>query len=149
MKKLLFIVSITLQTMAFSQSSMSSSGGDISNADGSVAFSIGIPVYTYFDGDGGSITQGVQHTYNVEEDLSINENALILMKVYPNPSSDFITLEYGGAFEYQVLDSKGALIIESGGEKITQIDMSNLAPATYYIMVTSKLKTKTFKIIKN
>jgi hypothetical protein len=148
MKKLIFIASIALQTIAFTQSSMNSSGGDISNADGSVAFSIGIPVYTNNEGVDGSIAQGVQHTYDVEDDLSINENALILMKVYPNPSSDFITLEYDGTFEYQVLDSKGALIMESGGEKITQIDMSNLASATYYIMVTIELKTKSFKIIK-
>lgn len=149
MKKLIVIVSLVLHTIAFAQSSINSSGGDISNADGSVAFSIGIPVYTYHEGVDGSITQGVQHTYDVEEDLSIDENDFLLIKVYPNPSSDLITLELDGIFQYRLLDSKGALIAESCGEKSAQIDMRHLAPAAYFIKVSSDLTTKTFTVIKN
>jgi hypothetical protein len=148
MKRLLFLTLLILQTSVFSQSSINSSGGDVLSPEGSVAFSIGIPVYTYFDNDGGSITQGVQHTYDVEEDLSIDENDFLLIKVYPNPSSDLITLELDGVFQYRLFDSKGALIAESSGEKSAQIDMRHLTPAAYFIKVSSDLTTKTFTVIK-
>ena len=84
------------------------------------------------------------------EKFNINLN----VSTYPNPTTDFLLLkvEYEDLkkLSYQLYDTNGKLLESKkliGDE--TNIDMSNLLAATYFLKVTQKNKElKTFKIIK-
>src|ERR1035437_2213760 len=62
------------------------------------------------------------------------------IKVFPNPSSGKVTLEFNGSFTdelLQVYDMNGSLVKEMKVQKKTmQVDMSNVAKGAYFIQVT-------------
>ena len=75
--------------------------------------------------------------------------------VYPNPSSDKLTLDLGNIklslLSYQLNDASGKLIENKEiSNAIETIDMNNLPCATYFLKVSNNNnEIKSFKIIKN
>ena len=149
---LLFFVGL-IQLLA--QEAIPASGGEASGSGGSASYSVGQVVYTTSTGTNGSVAQGVQQPYEISvvsglEKFNINLN----VSTYPNPTTDFLLLkvEYEDLkkLSYQLYDTNGKLLESKkliGDE--TNIDMSNLLAATYFLKVTQKNKElKTFKIIK-
>jgi hypothetical protein len=145
-----------LMSGVFAQESSNSAGGDASGAGGSVAYSIGQVVYTTNTGSSGSVAQGVQHAYEIFS-VGIHETELIIsLYVYPNPTADNLTLEIkdfnNEKLAYQLTDIQGKLIFDGQViEAQTILDMSGLAPATYFVDVLSldNQRIQSFKIIKN
>jgi hypothetical protein len=122
-----------------------------------VSYSIGQSVYTTNTGTGGSVSQGVQQPYEIMIVSGFGEVHVISLtaSVYPNPTSDIITLKVENYtvenLGYYLYDINGALLenkrIESNK---TNIVMSNLPPAVYFLKVTERNEEiKAFKIIKN
>jgi hypothetical protein len=135
------------------QTAVPASGGKAKGTGGSVSYSVGQVVYTTNSGANGSVAQGVQQPFEISVIKGIKES--ITFSAYPNPTTDFITLEVKefelSNFHFQMNDINGK-ILQSGkivGSK-TKIFMRNLVPATYFVRVTeSNQQIKTFKIIKN
>ena len=139
------------------QESVNATGGNASGSGGSASYSVGQVVYTTNTGTNGSVSQGVQQPYEIstvtglEKGKSIN----LLITAYPNPITDYLTLEVKGIkpsnLNFQLYDIDGKLL-QIGkliGAK-TQIDMSNYVPSTYFLRVISENKSiKKFKIVKN
>jgi hypothetical protein len=67
-------------------------GGDGSGSGGSINYSVGQIVYTTNTGFSGSVAQGVQHSFEIFEVTSIEEVTGINLKVYPNPTTNYLTL---------------------------------------------------------
>ncbi len=139
------------------QQSINTAGGNASGSGGSVSYSVGQIVYQTHAGTGGSALEGVQQPYEISVVTAIEEAKEIKLwfSAYPNPTTDYLTLsidEYDiSNLSYQIFDINGNLL---QSEKITNnqtnIVMSNLVPASYFVKVTgSKNVVKTFKIIKN
>ena len=139
----------------YAQESSNTSGGDASGSGGTVAYSIGQPVYTYASGTNGNTSQGVQQPYEIysvgiDEDLST-----ISLITYPNPTSGYLVLEFADysneKMEYQVIDLEGKIILNhSITNARTQVDLIAYSKGIYLIKVIKELKEiKTFKIIKN
>lgn len=64
MKRLLLTLTLAAATMlSKAQTSISTAGGDASGSGGSIAYSVGQLVYTANSGSGGTMAQGVQHSY--------------------------------------------------------------------------------------
>ncbi len=140
---------------AMAQKSVNATGGNASGGGGSASYSVGQVVYTTNTGAGGSVTQGVQQPYEIST-LGIDEAKGINLSVtaYPNPTTDYLTLEVKDLelsnLNFHLYDMQGKLL---QSEKITgnqtNIAMSNLVPATYFVKVIQNNKeVKTFKIIK-
>ncbi|MCW4470043.1 T9SS type A sorting domain-containing protein [Flavobacterium sp. MFBS3-15] len=156
-KPLLVLASGLLCTgLLHAQDSANASGGDASGSGGSAAYSIGQVVYTTHTGNNGSVAQGVQQPYEISVVLSIKHPAEIhlIMKAYPNPTTDVLILSIKGAttedLSYQLYDMAGRLI---ENQRITdpemQIQMGSLNDAVYHLkVVNSSQEIKTFKIIK-
>ncbi len=138
------------------QESINSSGGNAGGNGGSASYSVGQLVYTTNTGDSGTVAQGVQQAFEISvlgiEDF---EEIKLSVMVYPNPTADYLTLEVKesdhSSLRFQLIDIQGR-ILES--QKITtnktNIEMSNLPIATYFVKISQGNKeVKTFKIVKN
>jgi hypothetical protein len=131
-------------------------GGKAAGSGGSVSYTVGQVAYTTNIGTTGSVAQGVQQPFEISVVAGIEEakDINLMVTVYPNPSSDYITLKVESYnvedLLYQLFDLNGKLLenkILTGNE--TKIDMNNLVPATYYLkIIQNENAIKTFQIIK-
>lgn len=144
-------------SVAQAQQSPTATGGSASGTGGSVNYSVGQIAYTTHFSATGSVAQGVQQPYEISVVTSIKEgnNIHLNLSVYPNPTSDFLTLKVDDAriegLSYQLCDVTGKLVED---KKITSAEMSismlSLPDAAYFLKVVSNAtEIKVFKIIKN
>ena len=159
MKKTKVIIMFSLifsLTGVKAQQAFTTAGGAASGSGGTAAYSVGQIVYTTNTGVAGSVAQGVQQPYEISivlgvEDLQISLN----MKVYPNPTSDFLILNVGNfdlsTLHFELYEINGKLLESKKITSITEtISLENLPSSTYFLKVTSKNEeVKIFKIIKN
>jgi len=142
------------------QEAITATGGYASGSGGSVSYSVGQIVYTTNSGANGSVSQGVQQPYEISVVSGVDEAESInlILSVYPNPTTDFLTLKIDASatlsiqsMSYQLYDISGKLLKNKkieGNE--TSIDMKQLILAIYLLKVIQGSKeVKTFKIIKN
>ena len=155
----LFLLGLGLTGLQ-AQESINTTGGNASGSGGSVSYSVGQIVYTTSTGTNGSVANGVQQPFEISVVTGLEEAKGIMLSLtaYPNPTTDYITLSIDAStklsiqsMSYQLYDMQGKLIQnEKITGKQTNIVMSNLLPATYFVKVVQKNKElKTFKIIKN
>ncbi|OGS71123.1 MAG: hypothetical protein A3G95_08895 [Flavobacteria bacterium RIFCSPLOWO2_12_FULL_31_7] len=71
--------------------------------------------------------------------------------LYPNPTSDVVTLQYSKEItEISVLNLLGQTMLNKKlNATVTTIDLSSFPSATYFVKIVSEGKTKTVKVIKN
>ncbi|MDP4826067.1 MAG: T9SS type A sorting domain-containing protein [Flavobacteriales bacterium] len=152
---LLLACGILWVNLAEAQESVNSAGSDATGIGGSAAYSIGQVIYTTNFGTSGSVAQGVQHPYEIFT-IGISELDFgISLSAFPNPTMNNLTLQLSELTSenmvYQLFDMQGKLIHEQQIVALqTQIDMSQLLMATYFLHVFNQDKTKSqsFKIIK-
>lgn len=155
-KRLFLVILLILGTIVTGQTSINTLGNDATGSGGNVAYSIGQVVFTTHNSISGSISQGVQHAFEIYT-LGIQEAEInISLKVYPNPTVNNLTLQIDNynneQLSYQLFDLQGRLL-SSGQvtERQTQINTSGLASSAYFINVLNEQqkRVQTFKIIKN
>lgn len=138
------------------QESINTTGGNALGSGGSVSYSVGQIFYTKQTGTYYSVSEGVQHPYEISvvavpEDINgINLSIL----AYPNPATDHLTLEVKDIVisdaTIQLYSISGKLLQSqnlAGTE--TKIDMSSYMSSTYFLKVIKDKKVvKSFKIVK-
>ena len=140
------LVLIFLPMISFSQTVhevISSSSGDASGSGGSVAYSVGQIVYTTNTGATGSVAQGVEQAFEISSIGIIETDLSISLQIYPNPTSDFLTLkvqDYNNEnLSYELFDEQGKLL---SNEKVitqeTQVAMSSFPRAIYFMNVSQE-----------
>jgi hypothetical protein len=137
------------------QQTVDASGGDATGTGGSSSYSVGQIVYTTHTGSNGSISQGVQQSYEI---FTLSNTALSTVNLsattYPNPTSDYVVLAISDInltdLSYELYDIQGRPITRATiSSKDTQIDMHSLSVGTYLLNVNqNNQKLKSFKIIK-
>ncbi len=153
----LFICS---NTQLFAQESQNTSGGMANGNGGTVNYSVGQVVYTTHTATNYEIFQGVQLPYEISviNDIDDAEEISLSITVYPNPTSDLLTLKLEdqdnlslNSYKYEFYNINGKLINTNRiFDNTTSINMTNLVAATYILIVFKNQKNmKTFKIIKN
>lgn len=138
------------------QTSTNTTGGNASGSGGSVSYSVGQVFYNTTINGAQMVAQGVQVPYEISVITGIEgvEDIDLSVSAYPNPAVDYLILDVKDrelvSLHFQVYDMKGKLVKK---EKITRrktnIVMSNLLPATYFVKVMQgKKEVKGFKIVK-
>lgn len=137
------------------QSSINTSGGDISGEEGSVSYSIGQVNYLSYEGDHSYTTEGVQQSLVISiKPIDILEEESLTLSAYPNPVSDYFIIEASDytnrSLKYLLTDLHGNFIKEGRIEEPGAIvDISRLAVAIYLLNITDNTRhIKTFRIIK-
>jgi hypothetical protein len=141
--------------MSQAQVSVNASGRDATGSGGSVSYSIGQVLSSTHADMIGTVGQGVQQPYEIFAVGVMETVGTLSLRVLPNPTTDQITLQINDyknqKLSYQLFDIQGKLLIsEFNAGNQTQIDMSKLPSATYFIHVNQEnKKVNSFKIIKN
>ncbi len=144
-------------TKLHAQNIVPASAGNSSGSGGTVAYSIGQIVYSTYQESNGSVSQGVQQSYEISLITGIEEAKDITLEflVYPNPATDFITLRIKNYetmdLNYKLYDINGTIL---GNSKIESneitISMQNLKSSVYFLkLIHGPQDIKTFKVIKN
>lgn len=150
---LLFFGLISLQA----QNGSTASGGNASGIGGTVSYSVGQIANSTYSSTSGTVTQGLQQSYEIwivtghDEDKRIN----LVVSTYPNPTIDYLILNISdidaSKLSYHIFDIMG-IPLETKGiiANQTRIDLCNFEPSTYFIKIISDNKEiKLFKIVKN
>ena len=154
---LAIIVSALININALqAQETVPATGGEATGEGGTSSYYVGQITYTTDNGTNGSVAKGVQQPYEISIVTGIEATNINLeLSVYPNPTTDRLTLAVKDTelnnLKFQLYDLSGKLIQQDQlREQNTQINMQNLAAATYLLKVTDSNKVvKTFKIIRN
>lgn len=84
----------------------------------------------------------------LESQLSLQKNALQNITIYPNPTSDKITIAANGFFEYQLLDAAGKIVLKSYGYDQIELSLKNFENGVYTVYVFNENLSSIVKIIK-
>ena len=159
MKRLgLLVIGIGMTSLAISQTAspelVSSAGDSFNNTSYQLDWSIGECITETQSAGDFVITQGFhQNSYVV---TSVEDfRADIEMSVYPNPTTDFISLKVESSkvegMQYIITDFSGRVLqTENFAGDTEQINFTNYSVGTYFISVMENSQLiKSFKIIKN
>ncbi|GAF04651.1 T9SS type A sorting domain-containing protein [Saccharicrinis fermentans] len=150
---LFFLLFMKLTGMR-AQESVNAGCNNISSSDGTISYSIGQFANSIHTGADGELSEGVQHPYEITITTEVKEFLNIKTKVYPNPTSDILTLQIETNdmenYSYKIFDINGRQLQKSKITDVqTQINMSGLVSATYFITILqNNEKINSFQIIK-
>ena len=155
MKYSIIILILFLAGSVVSAQEVVSSNGDSKSAAGyEVSWTVGEAVITTMTGSTNTLTQGFHQTRLTVTAVSDLLSPGIEMKVFPNPTQDFIMIRFSEYIEntrYSLYDLRGKLIenklINSAD---TEISMKKYASGQYILKLTSKSQQiiQNFQIIK-
>lgn len=132
-----------MQTL-LAQQGVISAGGDISSAQGTIAYTIGQVSYTYLWNETGSVNQGLQQpvVFNLVGMEDLHED--IFIRLFPNPSNAILHValnisakeEVHGGFSAQLYDLNGKLLLQQQlPDDINTIAIDRLTEAMYLLQV--------------
>ena len=148
-----FFASFTIHA----QQTVDASGGDATGSGGSASYSVGQIVYTTHTGSNGSISQGVQQSYEI---FTLSNAALstvnLVATTYPNPTSGVINISLAmdetSKVEINVINSLGQVVlndVQSTDGEIS-LDLSNLPTGLYSVQVgvDNNVATEMISLVK-
>jgi subtilisin-like proprotein convertase family protein len=88
----------------------------------------------------------------IEENLSVSENTLNLVKIYPNPTKGFVSIQLplmlNSESKINLIDIQGRTILsKENNQQTTQIDLSHLTDGIYFIAISYQNQKVVKKII--
>ena len=155
MKKILILLGgLIWMFPCFSQSLSSqvtaSNGGNATNSEASISWSIGEVVVST-----GQVHQGYQFALEIQEVLSVEEEQWNLqVQLFPNPTNNFLNVVIERSPEPITLElsNVSGQVVQSHEltfEDSIQLEMAGLRPGVYFLSISqSYKKIKTYKVIK-
>ncbi|MDD4747081.1 MAG: T9SS type A sorting domain-containing protein [Salinivirgaceae bacterium] len=89
---------------------------------------------------------------NVNEDVSLVVNGIstldaISAKVFPNPASDYLTIQAMSTVGYEIYNVSGALVLQGNTEQSATVNISTLGSGNYVIVLSSGAMKASQKIV--
>lgn len=150
-KTFLLAALVLLSTMIMAQTAVTATGGTAAGVVGSFSYSVGQPATLNTSNDSKSAHEGVMQpaTYRVE---SISEAQDIAVNIFPNPTSDGVTLQRDYTdkpLTVELYSADGRRLETSDWETATmRLDMSRYAAGSYILKVNTDNRISTYKITK-
>jgi len=136
------------------QQVVATSGGTLSNSNGSISYTIGEGVAQTLTQGNIALTQGFHQTTLSVKIISELKDLDFSVSVSPNPASDLlkikVTKDNVSGLQFLLLDINGKLILQKNLEgNETTVSVNQLIEGLYILMIKEGNKEiKTFKIIK-
>ena len=117
------------------------------NASATVGTEIENTAYIFFDWNDPIVTNT---TYNINVMMidGLSENNELNVNVYPNPTSESVTISCEGDFDYQLVDLSGRIISSGSATDSDSISISNTAVGIYQLNVQTSQGNSSVKVIK-
>jgi hypothetical protein len=141
-------------TLLQAQEVVASSGSTLTNANGSLQFTIGESVTNTLTKGEKTITQGFNQPVVSVSIISEVKNLDFSITAYPNPATDILTIKVGKnnitGLQFLMFDLKGSLLLQKDIESSeTVVSVELLQTGIYIMRINEGLKElKSFKIIK-
>lgn len=151
MKHFSFLLFLSVVEVATAQTAVTTTGGTAAGAVGSFSYSVGQPATLNTSYDSKSACEGAMQPaiYRVE---SISEAQGIAVSIFPNPTSDGVTLQRDNMdkpLSVELYSSDGRKLVTSAWESATLwLDMSPYAAGAYILKVNADNRISTYKITK-
>ena len=68
--------------------------------------------------------------------------------VYPNPTAEFVNVEFEGTFQYELVAINGDILIAGSATDKEVLDLKDFADGVYFINVKNETATNTIKVVK-
>jgi hypothetical protein len=151
-KSCLILFGLTLWSITNAQEVVTTSGGSMTDNKVQVNWTIGEPITETFTNKNSAVTSGLnQPTSKIETLVEIIES-IIDISVFPNPTSQFVKIKYGGQLPIstKILSLNGTfLFVKELKTQPLQLDFSTCESGVYIIEITDKSgKFSTFRIVK-
>lgn len=157
MKSVFIVISVFfISTLLFSQEKLeviSSAGGDYSDNNISVSWTIGEPVISTLKQGDFVITQGFHQSKYIV--TSINETKIVPFEVnvFPNPTTDLINVKINQTdlkgYDIKLFDISGKILYSKNiKSNNNQLDLSQYNAGQYILKVSNKKSTRSFSIVK-
>lgn len=102
--------------------------------------------YIYFDWNEPIVTNT---TYNINQiEGGIEEEAKQFIKIFPNPAVSELNLVCEGAFNYEISDMSGRLLLQGTGNQSDKIRIADLNAGIYTFTCFSENKVQTLRFMK-
>lgn len=155
-KQLACSLSILLFSLSsLAQETTDATGGEAFGSGGTANYSVGQVLFSTVTGTTGSVSEGVQQPYELFT-VGLNDLGIqVEITAFPNPTTDHLIVSTKNSevklLELSLYDKQGRrLLTEQITQEETILQLSKLAPATYFLKVTDQqLNYSTIKIIKN
>ena len=160
-KLLLFSLIFVSHKIVFSQTIspeiIATSGDYFTNGNNALSWTIGETVIETYSTSNNMLSQGFQQPYYLITDLSENSSAKISVNIYPNPSSNFLTINFSVETKLpltiEIIDITGNSVLKKFVPAKTiksEIDISQFAQAVYFFKIISTEQNifSTYKIQK-
>lgn len=150
--RILFTGLVTVLMYIANAQDLISTGGDFFQLEsGSISFTIGEPIIETLGNEDHDLTQGFQQASR-ELTTDYNEMDYIWINVYPNPTTDFINIEFSEFEElnYQLYNLNGVRIDQGQISKIeSTISLVKYIPSIFILkLFKDDLGSRTFQIVK-
>jgi len=154
---LLFPMGLSAQEIA--PQSVNSTGGKMTQSNGSLSFTVGeLVVLSFEDANGNTLNGGFTSRATITTaSISEVDQSLMSVNIYPNPTTELVTLEIKesnlDAFNIQIVDNTGKIVSSesySGLASKIGINCVSWESGTYHLNILSKDLTiiGSYKIIK-
>lgn len=161
MKKTLLLAALLLTGLSLkAQETFATIGGDATGTSSSISYTVGQMTImtacervTAVENASANVREGVQQTYSVDE-LKIEgaEPFNFDIKVYPNPTTDNITVSLERAvagMRYELYGANGQLLQKEIISSVEQaIDMGEHAAGAYLLRVVDETASQSYRIVK-
>jgi hypothetical protein len=154
MRTLMLLLIFSCGTGLVAQQVVATAGSSLSNASGSISYTIGEGIAQTLSKGDKTLTQGFHQTTISVSIVSVIKDLGFSVSVFPNPASDELTLkldtEKVTGLQYLLFDPNGKLISQKNLiSSETKIHVDQLATGLYILKLQSGSKElKTFKFIK-
>jgi hypothetical protein len=86
--------------------------------------------------------------FELDSQLGIYDNGIVDLQVYPNPTTDAITIALEGQFNYQLLTLNGEVLTNGVATNSQAVDLTNYASGVYFVKINSEDNTAVVKVVK-
>ncbi len=85
----------------------------------------------------------------VDSQLGIEDDQFFGLNIYPNPTSQFVTIALDETFSYALYGTNGQIVLSGQGKEQEQISLENLPAGNYILEVSTETNSRNISLIKN
>ncbi|MDG1913730.1 MAG: T9SS type A sorting domain-containing protein [Crocinitomix sp.] len=94
------------------------------------------------------ITCTGSETIALGSQASVDKNQEVELSIFPNPTNQWVTIQYEGIFRYELITLNGDLISTGTAVDLQMINLEENANGIYFINVISDYGIKTIKLVR-